>query len=92
MVRNVADIRNVAVCGHGNAGKTTLVDQLLVHSGAVNGKPSVDAGTSICDFDDEEKQHKHSSESSIVPLDRACKRSNIIDCPGYSDCVAQVSC
>lgn len=90
MVRNVADIRNVAVCGHGNAGKTTLVDSLLVHSGAVNAKPSVDAGTSICDFDEEEKQHKHSIESTVVHLDHAGKRINLIDCPGYPDFVGQM--
>lgn len=90
MVRNVADIRNIAVCGHGNAGKTTLVDSLLVHSGAVNGKPSVDAGTSICDFDEEEKFHKYSIESSVIHLDHAGKRINIIDCPGYPDFVGQM--
>jgi elongation factor G len=90
MVRNVADIRNLAICGHGNAGKTTLVDQLLVQSGAVNGKPSVDSGTSICDFDEEEKQHKHSIESSVVHLDHAGKRINIIDCPGYPDFIGQM--
>jgi elongation factor G len=90
MVRNVADIRNVAICGHGNAGKTTLVDHLLVESGAVTGKPSVDAGTSICDFDEEEKHHKHSIESSVVHIDHAGKRINVIDCPGYPDFIGQM--
>ena len=65
MARNVADIRNIAVCGHGSAGKTSLVDQLLVHSGAVNAKPDVDAGTSICDFDEEEK-NKMKEENDIT--------------------------
>ena len=74
-------LRNVAIIAHVDHGKTTLVDQLLVQSGAVNGKPSVDSGTSICDFDEEEKHHKHSIESSVVHLDHAGKRINIIDCP-----------
>jgi len=59
MVRSVESIRNIAISGHGSSGKTTLVDQLLLKSGAVKGNPSVDAGTSICDFDEEEKHHKH---------------------------------
>ena len=71
MARNVDDIRNIAVCGHGSSGKTTLVDQLLVKTGAVSGQPSVDAGTSICDFDEEEKHHKHSIEASVVHFDHA---------------------
>ncbi|MBA3480923.1 MAG: elongation factor G [Pirellulales bacterium] len=90
MARNVADIRNIALCGHGSSGKTTLVDQLLVQSGAVKGNPSVDAGTSICDFDEEEKHHKHSIEAAVVHLDHAGKRFNLIDTPGYPDLVGQM--
>ncbi|MGI9427930.1 MAG: elongation factor G [Bythopirellula sp.] len=90
MTRNVADIRNIAVCGHGGSGKTTLVDQLLVASGAVTSKPSVDAGTSICDFDEEEKHHKHSIEAAVTHLDHAGKHMNIIDTPGYPDLVGQM--
>ena len=90
MTRNVADIRNLAVCGHGGAGKTSLVDQLLVQSGAVSAKPSVDAGTSICDFDEEEKHHKHSIESAVTHFDHAGKHFNVIDTPGYPDLVGQM--
>lgn len=90
MTRNVADIRNLAVCGHGGSGKTTLVDQLLVKSGAVSSNPSVDAGTSICDFDEEEKHHKHSIEASVTHCEHAGKRLNLIDTPGYPDLVGQM--
>jgi elongation factor G len=89
MARNVEDIRNIAVCGHGSSGKTTLVDQLLVKTGAVSGQPSVDSGTSICDFDEEEKHHKHSVEASVVHFDYAGKRFNVIDTPGYPDLIGQ---
>jgi elongation factor G len=90
MARNVADIRNIAFCGHGHAGKTSLVDHLLTSTGTVKGNPSVDAGTSICDFDEEEKQHKYSIEASVVHLDHAGKRFNLIDAPGYPDLVGQM--
>src|SRR5215208_346172 len=89
MARNVDEIRNLAVCGHGSAGKTTLVDQLLLKSGAVTGQPSVDNGTSVCDFDEEEKHHKHSVEASIVHFDHAGLRFNVIDTPGYPDLIGQ---
>src|SRR4029078_13283880 len=89
MAKKVDDIRNIAVCGHGSSGKTTLVDQLLVKTGAVTGQPSVDNGTSISDFDEEEKHNKHSVEASIVHFDHAGKRFNVIDTPGYPDLIGQ---
>src|SRR5262245_60464136 len=89
MARNVDEIRNVAVCGHGSSGKTTLVDQLLVKTGAVTGQPSVDNGTSICDFDAAEKHHKHSVEAAIVHFDHGGLRFNVIDTPGYPDLIGQ---
>lgn len=89
MAKSVDGIRNIAVCGHGSSGKTTLVDHLLVKTGAVNAQPSVDTGTSICDFDEEEKHHKHSIEASIVHFDHASKQFNVIDTPGYPDLIGQ---
>src|SRR3954465_6053914 len=89
MARNVDEIRNLAVCGHGSGGKTTLVDQFLVKTGAVTGQPSVDNGTSVCDFDEEEKHHKHSIEASVVHFDHGGKRFNVIDTPGYPDLIGQ---
>ncbi len=85
----VEDIRNVAICGHGSSGKTTLVDKMLVKTGAVNAQPSVDDGTSICDFDPEEKHHKYSIESSVVHFSHAGKHFHFIDTPGYPDFIGQ---
>ncbi|MFP6675004.1 MAG: elongation factor G [Pirellulaceae bacterium] len=85
----VEDIRNVAFCGHGGVGKTTLVDQLLIKTGAVPGTPSVDDGTSIGDFDPEEKQHKYTIEATVTHFDHAGKRFNVVDTPGYPDFIGQ---
>lgn len=92
MAINVKDIRNIAVCGHGSAGKTTLVDHLLVKTGAVKGNPSVDDGTSICDFDEEEKHHHHSIEDTVTHFEHAGKYFNFIDTPGYPDLIGQTIC
>lgn len=82
---NVADIRNVALVGHGGSGKTTLIDKLLTKTGTINRLANVEDGTSICDFDDEEKLHKHSFEAKLVHLDHAGKHFNLLDTPGYPD-------
>ena len=45
----VQNIRNLALCGHGSAGKTTLADVLLVKTGAVNANPSDQHGRGRAD-------------------------------------------
>lgn len=87
---NVQDIHNVALCGHGSSGKTTLVDKMLNLTGAVTRPASVDDGTSVCDFDEEEKHHKYSIEAALVHFDHAGKHFNVIDTPGYPDFIGQV--
>ncbi|MFO0895835.1 MAG: elongation factor G [Pirellulales bacterium] len=86
---HVESIRNIVLCGHGLAGKTTLIDKMLMKTGAINRPASVDDGTSVCDFDEEEKHHKHSIESSIVHFEHAGKHFNLIDTPGYPDFIGQ---
>jgi len=85
----VETIRNIAFCGHRSAGKTTLVDKLLTTTGAFNRPASVDEGNSICDFDDEEKTHKYTIESTIVHFDHGGKHFQVIDTPGYPDFIGQ---
>jgi elongation factor G len=79
------DIRNVAFMGHGGAGKTTLVDTILMQAKAVDKLGSVDDGTSVSDFEDEEKHRKFSIDASILHCDWKGRRLNIIDTPGYPD-------
>jgi elongation factor G len=85
----VTDIRNIALCGHGSSGKTTLVDRMLNLTGAVTRPASVDDGTSVCDFDEVEKAHKYSIESAVTHFEHAGKRFNVIDTPGYPDFIGQ---
>ena len=87
---NVENIRNLVLCGHGSSGKTTLADQMLITTGTSSAQASVDDGTSICDFDPEEKQHKYTIESSIIHFQHAGKQFNVIDTPGRPDFIGQV--
>ncbi len=85
----VEDLRNIALCGHGSSGKTMLVDKLLNVTGAVTRPASVDDGTSVCDFDEEEKHHKYSIEAALVHFEHGGKHFNFIDTPGYPDFIGQ---
>ncbi len=85
----VDQIRNIAFCGHKSCGKTTLVDRMLTSTGTVNRPASVDEGSSICDFDEEEKTHRYTIEASVVHFDHAGKHFHVIDTPGYPDFIGQ---
>jgi elongation factor G len=85
----VDDIRTVALVGHEIAGKTSLADALLFKAKANDRRGSVDDGSSVSDFDEEEKKHKFSIDSSVLHLDFQGKRVYLIDTPGKPDFVGQ---
>jgi elongation factor G len=78
------DIRNVALVGHGDTGKTQLVSALLYTAGMVNRLGKVDDGTSITDFDEEEIQRKFSITAGLAYAEWGKTKINFIDTPGYN--------
>ena len=79
------DIRNLALCGHGDSGKTTLVEAMLFKAGAVSRLGAVTDGSTVSDYDVEEKERGHSIDTAIVHLDWNGRRLNILDTPGRPD-------
>jgi elongation factor G len=79
------DIRNIALVGHGGAGKTTLTEALLHAAGAIGHVGEVEKGNTVCDFEEEEKHHGHSLNSAVVHMDFHDRHINLIDTPGYPD-------
>ncbi len=80
-----ADIRNLALLGHGGAGKTTLVEHLLHAAGTIGHVGEVEKQNTVCDFEAEEKHHGHSLSSAVVHCDYQGRHINLIDTPGYPD-------
>ncbi|MFO0878739.1 MAG: elongation factor G [Gemmataceae bacterium] len=76
------DIRNVALAGHRASGKTSLADALLFQAKAVERKGNVDDGTSVSDYDEEEKTHRFSIDTSVLNLEHHNKHVNLLDTPG----------
>jgi elongation factor G len=62
-------IRNIALLGHGAAGKTTLVESILHHAGKLPAPGTVEKGNTVCDFDPQEKTHQHSLDAALVNFD-----------------------
>ena len=65
-MQDTALVRNLAVIGHGNSGKTSLVEAMLYTAGKINRLGKVDDGHASMDFDDEEVKRKISINSSFA--------------------------
>ena len=84
------NLRNVVLLGHSGAGKTSLAEAMLYRTGAVNRLGRVDDGTSISDWDEEERRRQMSINASLIPCEWADHKLNVIDTPGYMDFVGEV--
>ncbi|MHB1533950.1 MAG: elongation factor G [Acidimicrobiales bacterium] len=80
-----AKIRNVALVGHGGAGKTSLTEGLLHCSGAIGRPGRVEDGSTVTDFDAEEHRHRLSTSVALAPVEWHDHKINLLDCPGYAD-------
>jgi elongation factor G len=83
-------LRNVVLLGHGGSGKTSLADAMLFDTGAVNRLGRVDEGTSVADWDDEERRRQMSINATLIPCEWQNHKLNVIDTPGYMDFVGEV--
>ncbi len=83
-------IRNVLVVGAAGAGKTTLVERLLVEAGVLNRAGSTEDGTTVCDFEEIEHRHGRSVSLALAPLVHDGVKVNLLDAPGYVDFVGEV--
>ena len=78
-------IRSVALVGHGAVGKTSLAEALLLATGAIPAKGSIERGTTVCDFEPQEKEAGHSLNSAVVNFTYEDTHIHLIDTAGYPD-------
>ena len=78
-----SEIRNVALVGHNDTGKTTIVSQLLFNTGAVTRLGRIEDGTTVTDFDPDEIERKHSISAAIAFVEWKNAKVNLLDTPGF---------
>ena len=79
------NIINLAVTGHGGAGKTSLAEAMLYLSGVSDRRGKVGDGNTVCDYDPEEIRRKASISAAVAPLEWKNKKINLLDAPGLFD-------
>jgi elongation factor G len=77
------NIRNIAVVGHGDSGKTSLVSAMLYSAGAVNRLGRVEEGNTITDYDEDEVQRRITINTALARCEWNNTKINLLDTPGY---------
>jgi len=81
----IAALRTLAVVGATASGKTSLVEALLCKAGAIGAPGSLERGTTVSDFDPQERRAQHSLNTTLVHLQHQGTRIHLIDTPGAPD-------
>ncbi|NJN14106.1 MAG: elongation factor G [Planctomycetes bacterium] len=81
--------RNIALVGHGGAGKTTLGEAMLHVAGAVSRQGTIGDKNTVSDFADDERERGHSIDASLLHAPYAKRLFQIVDAPGYPDFLGQ---
>jgi elongation factor G len=82
-------LRNIVLLGHGSSGKTSLAEAMLYTSGAINRMGEVEDGTTVADYDEEERRRHISLNLAVVPVEWEGHKVNVLDTPGYTDFVGE---
>ncbi len=86
------NIRNVALLGHGGTGKTTLTENMLFLTGAIDRQGKTADGNTVCDYDPEEIKRQITISTGIAPVNFGGCKINVLDCPGFFDFAGEVAC
>lgn len=78
------------LCGHAHSGKTSLADAILFKIKAVTRLGKVDDGTSISDYEEDEKERKSSINLSVLNGEHKGFSLQFVDAPGYLDFVGEL--
>lgn len=82
---NYKNLRNVGLIGHGATGKTSLAESLLFYTNNTDRLGKVEDGTTVMDYEQEEKKRGISLSTSVASFEENNVKINIVDMPGYFD-------
>jgi elongation factor G len=83
-------VRNIGIIAHIDAGKTTTTERILFYTGKTHRIGSVDEGTTVTDWMEQERERGITIVSAAVTAEWNGTQINIIDTPGHIDFTAEV--
>ncbi|WP_329125566.1 elongation factor G [Streptomyces sp. NBC_01465] len=86
----LSSVRNLGILAHVDAGKTTVTERFLFLTGAIHRLGEVHDGTTVTDFDPQERDRGITISAAAVSCDWAGHRINLIDTPGHVDFADEV--
>lgn len=86
----VEGVRNIGIIGHGGTGKTSLTEAILYNCKETDRIGRVEDGTTVCDYDPEERKRQISISASVAPCEWNNHRLYFLDTPGYFDFIGEV--
>ena len=89
-MRPLERVRNLGILAHVDAGKTTITERILYATGAIHRRGEVHNGTTVTDFDAQERDRGITIFAAAVSCDWAAHRINLIDTPGHVDFADEV--
>ncbi|MCL2480741.1 MAG: elongation factor G [Spirochaetaceae bacterium] len=83
-------IKNTVIIGHGNTGKTSLLENILFTGGKIAKAETIESGKTVSDYAEEEIEKKISIYSTLSNIEWNNKKLNFIDTPGSGDFTGEV--
>ena len=83
-------IRNVAILGHMDSGKTTITEACLYIAGSIDKKGEVEKKNTVSDYTVEEQTRQTSLQSSLIPVEWSGHKINFLDVPGSEEMIGEV--
>ena len=88
--KDISDLRNIGIIAHIDAGKTTVTERVLFHTGKIHKIGEVHDGTAVMDWMEQEQERGITITSAVTRCEWKDNRINIIDTPGHVDFTIEV--